>query len=135
MTEQVDMMPEVTNDEIGEVTVEELKKILVQDISQYEDKLVKIEADRKNYKDQLKVDQELWSILLNKDTYKKVNPDYVYEQNPRYWELQYIKLEHKLKSEQMRAESTMQQFDYEEEMIGKDLEDKKSKLADLNKGE
>jgi hypothetical protein len=116
--EQIDKMPEITDDSSGKLVAEELKDILERDIE--------------NFKEQFKVAEELWKILENPETYKKCEPAWEFEKNPRYWELQHKQNQYKIRSERHRSQSTLDGMYHQKEAILKDMLDKQEKLAKLN---
>jgi len=132
--EQIDKMPEVTDDLTGEMTVEELKKILVMDIDKYKKHLEQLAKEKVNYAEQLKIDEEIWDIVENPETFKILKPTFEYELNPRYQELQRIKMSYKIRYERAKAKGNIEQMDFEEKMIREDLADKEEKLAKLEGG-
>jgi len=132
--EQIDKMPEVTDDLTGEMTVEELKKILVMDIDKYKKHLEQLAKEKVNYAEQLKIDEEIWDIVENPETFKILKPTFEYEALPRYQELQRIKMSYKIRHERAKAKGNVEQMDFEEKMIREDLADKEEKLAKLEGG-
>ena len=133
--EQLDKMPEVAKDENGQLVAEELKDILERDIKAYEKQLVGLAKDKENYLVQLKLSEELWDLLSKKEDYVKVQPTFKFEENPRYWEIQYELNQYKIRQEKARAQGTLEQIEHETVAITKDYVDKKEKLAKLTEGE
>lgn len=131
--EQLDKMPEVTNDETGELVAENLRDILVTDIEKYEKHLIQLKKDKENYERQLAVDMEMWDILKQPGAFKKIESamQFEHEKNPRYWELVQSKQLEKIRQEEARALGTLEQMDFEKKTIEEDLADKKEKLEKL----
>ena len=129
--EQIDKGLEITNDEVGKDALEELRIQRVKDVEQAEEYLEKIDKDIENYKPQLELAEELWAILEKKETYKKIEPTWEFEKNPRYWEIQYEQNLYKVRDERAKSQNTLEGFYLQKEMMEKQLEELKEKLAEL----
>ena len=129
--EQIDMNPQIVNDEAGILTLEELRNQRNRDIEQAQEYIEKLDKDIENYKPQLKLAEELWAILENKETYKKIEPTWEFEKNPRYWEIQHEQNMFKIRDERAKSQNTLEGMYTQKEYLVKQLEDLKAKLADI----
>ena len=133
--EQLEKMPEIVNDAEGEVIVEELIDTLERDIVAYEKQLGNLDKELENYEAQLKIDEELWDLLSDRKTYKRLKIDWEFENNERYWDLQFQKHQYKLRQAKAQAYGTRDGIKHEIEVITADYEDKKQKLKELKEGD
>lgn len=128
--EQLDKMPEIVDDEAGMLTVEEMKINIEKDIEQTVEYIDKIQKDIENYKPQLELAERLWKKLENKDTYKKKESEWLF-QDEEYWEIQYEQNLYKIRDERAKSQNTLEGFYTQKEMMEKSLVDLKEKLAKL----
>lgn len=128
-------MPEITGDELAEVSEEQLIANLENDIKAYENALESAIKSKENYIAQLELDEKIWAILEAEGSFKRcAEPNFEFEKNEEYWELQRQKNMFKIRESRAQAQGQVKQFDIQIESTEKALEDSKKKLADI-KGE
>ena len=108
--EQLEKMPEVVTDESGEDVAKQMAEMLQKDIDAYEKRIPQLKKELENYTEQLAIDEKLWEILENKDTYKKKETHWLFEDVEGYWELQYQKNMYKLRQAKAQAYGQKEQI-------------------------
>jgi hypothetical protein len=137
MTEKIDNGNEeqymqgmgVTTDKEAEVLEQNMLKNLANDVEAYERALQKHIEDKANYEEQLQIDLDSWEILLKPGALKKINPTYVFEEDPKWHELQEKKQAYKIREERAVGEGALRQYDMLIEETARSLASAKEKLA------
>jgi len=123
----------VQNDEVAELTAEQMIENLKSDVSVYEKSLVKAEADKVNYEEQFAVDKQIYDIILQPGALKMLDPVYAYQANPEFQKLQEIKQKFKIKQDLAIGEGQLMQYDLQIAGIKDALQAAKEKLARFSK--
>jgi len=118
----------VKEGKIAELTSEQMIINLKNDVEAYGKALDKAIKDKEHYIKQLDVDKELWSILEQPGVIKKIKPVFIYEENPRYWELQEKKFGFKLDMDKAMAEGQLKQLEDNIKYTTEALEGAKEKV-------
>lgn len=122
--------PEITGDELSQVSQEQLVANLESDVRAYERALQQAHKDKENYKVQLELDEKIWAMLEADGSFKRISqPNFAFEDNPEYWELQRQKNMFKIRQERALANNRLLQFDEQIVQTEKALEDSKRKLT------
>lgn len=119
------------DDSIGAVSYEQIVKNLNKEIVDFERELESIEKGRKYQDEQWAVEDELYRMKI--DGFKPVpgTEKYVFEQNPRWWELQRNMIEFKYKEQKHYADAKKVEYDKREKIIKEQIQSIKDKLKDM----
>lgn len=115
MTDEIGM-----KDEIGMEIAEEQRKSYVRQIEGFKDNLKQVQEAKDNYEKQWKVDDELYAIIMK--GHKKIESQFEFENEPRYWELRSEQALFKYKMDKHLAESKLASYDTQMDAINKELE-------------
>ena len=129
--EAINEMPEVANDEIGQVTANQLKENLQHDIESIETRLGQIEKEKANYNKQVEIDQKIWDIIQKPGALRKIVPEFEFEKDPVYWEAQEEKNNYKIRENQALIDGQLSYYDKQTEELLLRLESAKEKLLAL----
>jgi hypothetical protein len=131
-------MPQESGDELAQVSEEQLVANLASDVRAYERALERALKDKKNYQEQLDLDEKIWAILEKEDSFNRITePSFEFEKDPEYWKLQRLKNMYKIRESRAVAQSTLKQFDDTIAATEEALEGSKRKLEKFSdkKGE
>jgi len=120
-------------DELGQLTKEQMIDNLNEDVKSYTKSLETANNNLKNFKDQWEVDKGVYDIMQKEGNYRKISPVMVYEEDPKYWELQAQKLAYKVRMDSHMAEATLKKYEVQIEDTQRALDSAKEKL-ELFKG-
>ncbi len=99
-----------TEDKIEKITAEQLKVNLESDVKAYTKSLEDAKKGLENYTRQLKYSQEMWDILSEKDSIRRIEPQFNYELNEKWWELMHQKQLDKIRQDKAVSEGTLAQL-------------------------
>lgn len=99
-----------TQDELAQITAEQLLEELENDVQAYEKAVEKAEKDLANYTEQLAVDEQLWAILEKPGSVRKLQPTHEYETDENWFELMHQKQLYQLRQDRAVAEGTVKQL-------------------------
>ena len=132
--EQIDKNPEITGDELGKLSQESLIQTCKDDIETIKKNIEQIKKIKQNHLEQLEIDKKIFAKLSNKETYKKIEPTFIFEDD-EYWELQFEKNQYKIRENLHIGDRTQEGYDKQLELSYSDLKDKEERLVELEKGE
>jgi hypothetical protein len=118
-------------DDIGMQIEAAQKEQLERELELFTKNLEQIEAEKANFAPQWEIDKELVEIILDKDNLQKVNPEFKYELNPRYWELRKKQIEYKFRMDKHLAESKLKGYDVQKTAVLEQIESSTQKLKEL----
>lgn len=118
----------VKDGEMSEVTGDKMLETLYSDLSTIEHQIERIKKEEKNYGDQYEIDKEIWNIMLKPGNYKKLNPDYGFEQDEEYWKFQEKKQAYKVRESVAVGDGQMAQYVVQLEELNKRLKTTKAKI-------
>ena len=125
--EQINKGPQIQDDEIGQLTVEQMQENLKKDVEAYTKSLEDINKSLSRYKEQWEVDRKMWDII--KSDHVKLEPEFGYEANEEYWKLRLQKLMWKIEEDTFVAEKRMKHYSTQIEETQKALDGAKEKLS------
>ncbi len=125
----------VTNDDLAEITQDQLLENLEADVDAYETALEQAESEKENYVEQLELDKRLWDKLSKPGALRKLEPSIEVEKDDEYWELQEAKYAFKIRMDKAMAEGQVEQYNIRIEKTKEALADAKEKLERFAGGE
>ena len=128
-------LPLADDSEEGKLTEEKMRESLENDLKAIDTRLEQLKKERKNYEDQFRLDCEIWDILQKPGNFKKVEPDYVFEQDEKYWELQARKQAFSIREDRAKGEGYLKGYDMQEKELKERRKSTEAKLKSLGKEE
>lgn len=117
------------DDSIGKVTEEQMLKNLQNDVEAFTKAVKNAQDDLDNFLPQLELDKRMWDILEKEGNFRKIKPDYVFEEDEEYWKVQEEKQKFKIRQDKALAEGHLKQLEYILENSKKGLKKSEEKLA------
>ena len=121
-------MPGVTDDEAAQVTEEKMRESMENDIAQIEKRIEQVKKEKANYKEQFEMDCELWDILQKPGNMTMLSPEFKFQEDPRYWELQEKKQGFTIRENKVIGEGKLKGYDMQQEELAERLVSAKEKL-------
>lgn len=118
-------------DDLSEVSIEQLKSTIERELISYAEKLEDNRKAKENYEVQWRVEEELYELRLDGDNCRKVEPTFVYEDNPRYWELVKSLTEFKFREEKHLAEQRLEDYDRQYDLLKERIAEREEQLAEM----
>lgn len=120
-------------DEVGKTILEKQREALNRELAQFTKSLEEVRKNRERYTEMVEIDKEVWAMRLDpKQAAKKdAHRVFVYEDNPRFWELVLKKAKFQYEEDMARAEGMFKSFDAQEKMQLEQVESSKKKLAEI----
>ena len=125
----------VKDDSLAETTKETMLANMSNDIKAYEKALDRAVKDKDNYEIQLVVDKKMWDILRQEDSIRRIEPMFVYEQNPEWTKLQHQKQLFKIRMDEATAEQAIAQYDDQIQNVTEALASAKERFAKFSEEE
>jgi tryptophan 2,3-dioxygenase len=116
-------------DDLGVDSLKELQTTIERELEMYNEEIESLAREKKNYKDQWDIEDEMYQIRLSGNV--KIQPDFVYEDNPRYWELVTKMVEYKYRQEKHLAEERIADFDRRADIMRERIADREEQLQEL----
>lgn len=120
-------------DELAELSGEQLIENLKADVKAYEKSLEQAYKDKENYEKQFELDKQIYEILMKPGMLEMIRPTYKYQVDPEFQKLQEQKQAFKIRQDLAIGEGSIKQYDVQIETITKALESAKEKLARFSK--
>jgi len=119
----------ITDDEVGREIVQTQIESLTREMEGFLDNKKQLQEAIDNYKPQWEVDDELYKLMIAGQ--KKIEPQFEFERDPRYWELRTKQLESKYKMDKFMAESRLAEYDRQMKLLDEQIDSAKTKLKEL----
>jgi len=120
-------------DDLGEEIEKEQRKTLNEEIVLFTKNIESSKKGKKNFEEQWVVDNEVYEIILKDINMRKINPDFNYERDERYWELRKTQLSYKYRMDKHMSEAKLEEYDRQVEILTEQLDIAKAKLAEMDK--
>lgn len=120
-------------DEIGMEIIEEQRKTFNREIVGLKENIKLAEDARENYTKQWDIDNELYGIILSGA--KRLEPQFEYENEPRYWELRQKQGEFKYTQDKHLAESRIAGYQTQIDQIQEHINKVQKDLDKLDEDE
>jgi len=119
---------QVVEEVAEQLTAEQLKENLENDVKAYTKALGEAHKSLDDYNEQLVIDNQMWDILDKPGSIKRLNPLFEYEKDPKWAELQQQKQYYKIRQDRAIAEGTVKQLEDQIKSIESALESAQKKL-------
>lgn len=120
-------------DDLGKEIEKEQRKTLNEEIELFTKNIESSKKSKANYEEQWVVDNEIYEIILKEDNMRKINPDFKYESDERYWELRRTQLSYKYRMDKFMSEAKLTEFDRQVEVLEEQLKIATTKLEEMDK--
>jgi exonuclease I len=115
--------------EIQKAQIENLKK----ELEAFDMSIDNTHKDIENFKDQWDNDNVIYECFLAKDALKKLNPEFAYELEQKYWDARQKQLEYKYRADKFMAEQKLKQFELQLTTLTEQRDSAQNKLNELVK--
>lgn len=124
-------------DSIGQKMAEDQLESLKGQLKMYKSSIKLKKAQKQDYLDQVKLDDEVWQIRMKDGNHEKIDDkkSFKYELDPRFWELVRAKQEYEYRDHQARMEQTIKKFDMDIKMLKDSLKSVKEKIKTMEERE
>lgn len=121
------------HDDIGEELIEGQRESIEVELKHFKEQLEEAKKTKARYEMLWELDKEIYEIRLQDGAQEKKpeHKEFVYEDNPRFWELVKKKVEIEYEQEKVKAQATLERFDYQIKQLNESIESSEKKLNEL----
>lgn len=116
-------------DDLGTEIEAEQRKTLTKEIKLFTKNRESSKKGKANFEEQWLVDNEIYEIILKGDNMKKLNPDFGYETDDRYWDLRNSQLSYKYRMDKHMSEAKLEEYDRQVEIMNEKVKIAEDALA------
>ena len=120
------------HDDLGEEIEAAQRVALERELKQFTTQLEDTQKEKARYSEQWGVDNELYQMMIEKNSKVPEHQAFEYEKEPRYWELRKTQLGFKYEMDKHLAESRIKGYDKISEEVQEQIDSATKKISELD---